>query len=257
MINKNTKKWKTRLVIGTPATGLVRIEWHQARMSQVIPTNWSQTTIMQFMSTYIPLEYQVADAYNLIAKVVVEQNAQWLICHEHDNVLPLDAFVRMNQYMIEEKYPVVSGLYFTKSDPPEPILYRGIGTGHYDKWKLGDKVWVDGVPMGFLLIHGSIIQAMWKESPEYVVNGQVTRKVFETPNGLSVDPVSGSYFASMGTQDLQWCQRVIKEKFLEKSGWKKFQNKEFPFLVDTNIRIGHIDTDGRMFPLRMPKKFIK
>ncbi len=40
-IIKNTTKWRNRFLIGTATTGLVRMEWVQARYSQLIPTNWS------------------------------------------------------------------------------------------------------------------------------------------------------------------------------------------------------------------------
>ena len=31
----------------------------------------------------------------------------------------------MNEYMLKNDTPVVFGLYFTKSDPSEPLVYRG------------------------------------------------------------------------------------------------------------------------------------
>jgi hypothetical protein len=36
--------------------------------------------------------------------------------------------------------PMLSGLYFTKSLPAEPLIYRGRGNSYYKKWKFGDKV---------------------------------------------------------------------------------------------------------------------
>jgi len=43
-------------------------------------------------------------------------------------------------------------------------LYRGRGNGSFRDFKVGDKVWCDGVPFGCTLIHGSIIKALWNES---------------------------------------------------------------------------------------------
>ncbi len=46
----------------------------------------------------------------------------------------------------------ITGLLFlsanatSESVPAEPLIYRGRGNSHFKKWKLGDKVWVDGVP---------------------------------------------------------------------------------------------------------------
>ncbi len=252
-ILENTGQWMNRILIGTPSTGTVRMEWVMARYGQIIPTNWSATDAIQWISTYAPMRYLVADAQNLIVKVLIEKNIEWLLLVESDNVLPPDAFIRLNRYMLDAKVPVVSGLYFTKSNPPEPLVYRGRGTSFYKDWKMGDLVWVDGIPTGVILIHSSILKEMWKESPEYVVNGQVTRRVFETPEKVWTDPETGGNHMLVGTSDLAWCTRVIKEDFFKKAGWPKYQKMKYPFLVDTNIFVKHIDEAGRQFPLQDPK----
>ena len=255
---KNPEKYLNRLLIATPSTGLFRAEWVHARHSQIIPTNWSAQTVTQFMNSLIPVEYSVADAYNLIVKSALESKVEWLLTIEQDNVLPLDAFIRINEYMRKGDIPVVSALYFTKSVPPEPILYRGNGNGYFSDWKLGDKVWVTGIPQGFTLYHMSVMKAMWNESPEYVVSGTTTRRIFETPNRILIDPETGGMVSETGTQDLAWCKRVIKEGFLEKSGWKDFVKKhpDNQFLVDTSLLVKHITIEGQQFPLSMPPEFI-
>jgi hypothetical protein len=254
-IVENHGYWKTRLVIGTPVTGLVRVEWVAARYGQVIPTNWSLTELKPFVNTVMPLRYLVADAQNIIVQKAIELDAEWLVLIESDNVIPFDCFFRLNEYMIEKKVPVVSGLYFTKSNPPEPMTYRDMGRGYYDKWKLGDKVWCAGVPTGTLLIHMSLLKAMWEESPEYNAGGMIVRRVFETPARVWYDQDAGMLRAESGTSDLYWCDRVMKNKFFEKAGWPEYQKMKYPFLVDTNIFVTHIDEAGRQWPINIPIKF--
>src|SRR3990167_2310675 len=104
----------------------------------VIPTNWSNVGIHQYLSPFVPIEYQLADAQNLMAKRVVEDDYRWIIWIEEDNVIPSNVFWKFNQYINERRAPVVSGLYFVKSEPPEPILYRGRGTSFHKDWELGD-----------------------------------------------------------------------------------------------------------------------
>jgi hypothetical protein len=217
---KNTGVWNNRVIVFTPTTGLLRTEWVQARYGQIIPCNWAMVEMQQYVSAYMPLEYQLADDIN------------------------------------EAKIPMISGIYFTKSDPAEPIIYRGRGNSYYGDWKFGEKVWVDGVPFGCLLLHNSLIKAAWKESPEYVVNGITTRRVFETPNRVWFDPEKGGMVAKRGTTDLAWCTRLMKEGLFEKAGWPEFQKKKNPFLVDTTIFVKHIDQQGRKYPLEIPKKFL-
>lgn len=253
---ENKGAWMNRILIGHPMTGNVRVEWVMGRYGQTIPCNWSHIDILQFMSPYVPLKYQVADAENLIAKAVIEQNAEWLLMWEHDNIPTTnEALIKINQYMIDAKDPVVAGVYFTKSVPPEPLVYRGIGNSYFADWKLGDKVWCSGVPFGFTLIHGSIIRAMWEESPEYIASGTITRRIFNAPSKSWMDQASGAYLSTGGTSDLAWCERVVKENFFAKAGWPKHQKMQYPFLIDTNIFLTHIDQYGTRFPLEIPKRF--
>jgi hypothetical protein len=232
------------------------MEWVLGRYGQIIPTNWSNIDLAQFMFSYVPIDYQLADAQNLMCKHVIENDAEWVLFLEHDNVLERDAFIKINQYMLKGDIPIVSGLYFTKSNPPEPILYRGRGNSYFNKWKIGDKVWVDGIPFGFQLCHASIIRAAWNESEEYEVAGVRTRRVFSHPQIMWYDKKAGAYMATQGTTDLEWCTRIMKDKLFEKAGWPKIQKMTHPFLVDTNIFVWHIDELGKKHPLYIPKEYI-
>lgn len=249
-LDKNPGNWTNRILIAVPTTGLVRMEWVMAKYGQIIPTNWSHVEMQQWLNTYVPLEYQLPDAENLIAKQVVEGGYEWFLSLEQDNVIPPDTFIKLNQYMIEGKVPIVSGLYYTKSQPAEPILYRGRGNGAFTDFKLGDKIWCDGIPFGLTLIHGSIIRALWNESEEYEVAGQITRRVFDLPNLNEGDAATDARFSSLrGTTDLNFCKRLMRDNIFVKAGWPLYQKKKYPYLVDTNIFVQHIDNNGRMYPL--------
>lgn len=237
-----------RFLIATPATGNVRIEWVVARYGQTVPCNWSMVQMVQFVNGYIPMRYQVADAQNLIVREAVEKDFEWLFLLEHDVILPPDAFIRLNEYMREAKVPVVSGLYYTRSRPSEPIIYRGRGNSYYADWKPGDRVWCDGVPTGCLLIHGSILKAMWAESAEYQLGNIVTRRVFNTPLAVWADPEGNNFNTLAGTSDLDWCTRVITGNFFAKAGWDQYSNNRWPFLVDTALACRHINPNGEQFP---------
>lgn len=250
ILDSGNANYVNRLIIGTASTGTVRIEWVMARNGQVIPTNWSKVEMIQFINSYIPLRYQVADAQNLIVKAAVDGKFEWLLLWEHDVMPRPDAMLRLNEYMRECKVPVVSGLYYTRSWPSEPILYRGRGNSYYTDWKLGDKVWVDGVPTGFLLVHMSIINAMWNDlaDQEYSLGNIRTRPVFATPNRVFVDPETGMFNTSGGTSDLEWCATVQQKGYFEKAGWPEYQKMQYPFLIDTNLFCSHININGEQFP---------
>jgi hypothetical protein len=201
------------------------------------------------------LQYSVADAQNIIVAKAIQNNSEWVLFIEHDNILPHDAFIQINEYMRTRKIPVISGLYFTKSDPPEPMIYRGRGNSFYHEWKMGQKVWCDGIPTGTFLCHMSIMRAMWNESAEYKLDGMVVRRVFHTPAQLFYNPEKGTVETEAGTSDLWWCTRVMNEKFFEKAGWKEYQKKKYPFLVDTKLFVQHIDMEGKMFPIVLPNRY--
>ena len=256
LIKSKSGVMSNRILIGTPATGLVRMEWVMARYGQTIPTNWSHVEFVQFMSSYVPLGFQIADAENLIAKQVIDGKFEWLLFVESDNVLPQNTFIKLNQYMIKGDVPVVGGLYFTKSNPAEPMIYREPGKGYFADWKLGDKVWCRGLPFGCTLIHNSIIRELWKISPEYMVGNTLTRRVFKHPEAAT--PGTGEdYYMISGTTDLNFCNEVIKENILEKAGFPEIAKKEFPFLVDTTMFVKHIDLEGNQHPLMLPQEFLE
>lgn len=236
-----------RLLVGTAATGNVRIEWVAARYGQLVPINWSMAQLMQYMAGTFPLRYQVADAQNLIVKDAIEKDMEWLFLLEHDVVIPPDTFVRLNRYMREATAPVVSGLYFSRAQPSEPMVFRGRGNSYFGGWRMGDLVGCDGVPTGCLLIHMGVLRLMWAESEEYAVNGITTRRVFNTPREGWFNPETGQYNVTATTSDLEWCDRVMRGDYLRRAGWP-MDKQWWPFLVDTNIFCWHINPDGRTFP---------
>jgi hypothetical protein len=255
LFQKNTDKrpLKNRILVATPTLGNIRIEWASARWGQVIPCNWSAAYAQLGARQQFPMGYLVAEAQNIAVQSAVQNNFEWLFLHEDDVILPPDAFCTLNKYMHDVKYPIVSGLYYLKGNPSEPIAYRGRGNGAFDKFKIGEKVWVDGVPTGCLLIHESIFKLMWKESEDYeAAKGTIARKVFETPSKVWKDPETGFYRSAVGTSDLYWCDRVMKEDVLKRAGWKDLAKKKHPFLLDTQMFCRHIDfATGIQYPLEI------
>ncbi len=240
-----------RMLIVTPTLGKVRVEWAIYRYGQVIPCNWSASNQNVGVRQMVPMHYLVAEGQNIAVQHCIQHDFEWLLLWEDDVIAPIDAFCKLNQYVNSGKYPVVSGLYFTKGYYSEPILYRGRGNSYFKQWRFGDKVMCDGVPTGFLLIHCSVLKLMYDESPQYTsIGGLTLRKVFETPATVRWDNHKRALDLIKGTSDLYWCKRVIREKVLERSGWKKFAGEKNPFLCDTNIFCQHIEFEtGKQYPM--------
>ena len=82
-----------------------------------------------------------------------------------------------------------------------------------------------------------------------MLNGIKTRKVFNTPNNIWIDPQTGTFNTVTGTSDLDWCTKVIQGDYFAKAGWSEYQNMKWPMLVDTNIFCKHINMNGQEFPV--------
>lgn len=251
------KNPRNKILIGTPTLGLVRFEWAAARWGQIIPCNWSvgQLPVAVPAKTFVEacgvVNCLVADAQNVICQEVVDKDYEWLFLHEDDVVIPSNTYLWLNDFMRNNNYPMVSGLYYTKSQPSEPVLYRGRGNGYYGSWKKGQKVFVDGVPTGCLLVSGELIKKVWEDSESYNITlpGCVkqVRRVFESPRKVWNDPESGYCHSEIGTSDLQFCDRVIKGKYLK--DWPLVAKRKYPFIVDTELVCKHIDlSSGIMYP---------
>jgi hypothetical protein len=251
---RSKRKPQRRILIGIPLTGLVRGEWAIARYSQVIPCNWSQSDSLIWMDQFSPLEHSVADARNIITDQCIKRGFEWLYFIDHDVMLPPHTTITWNQRMLLEKVPVFCGLYFTKSVPSEPIIYRGRGNGYYTDWKMGDKVWVDGIPMGCTMIHASILKVMWDDADWYNIGDLKVKKVFETPARIVTDPETKTWYAATGTEDLEWCNTVIDNDVMRRAGWPEF-DVEFPFLMDTGVFCKHISFDGVQYPSRGEEQY--
>lgn len=248
--DSNDPGYSNRILVATPTTGNIRMEWALSRWGQIIPVNWGQVQMVQMMNTFVPINYVVADAQNIIVKEAIEKDFEWLLLVEHDTMLPPDAFLRFNKYIRDAKVPIVSGLYFTKSSPSEPLVFRGRGTSFYPDFKIGDDVWVDGVPTGCLLIHMGILRAMWNdpETEVYSAGGTMVKRVFNTPRKMWFSPDADEFNMMVGTSDLEWCTKIMEGGYFEKAGWGDYQKKKYPFLVDTRIFCRHIDENGVKYP---------
>jgi hypothetical protein len=231
--------------------------------SMVSPPNWSTVR-----ST--PTGFQIADAQNMLVDTVLRGTFRALLLIEDDTSPPPQTLIEMDRWFwkMERKKapPVVSGLYHIKGSAemrrgktggieqlgPEPLAYRGSGQRAYRDWTSGDVIWVSGVPTGALLVHRSVLEA-WAREPDvetYSIPGYPwqVRRIFQQPSQVWVDDAGGVHVAA-GTTDLYWSDQTIRRGIFAKAGWpKRFASREYPFIIDTALRFGHIDrTTGQVF----------
>lgn len=242
------------LLLGTPTLGLVRIEWYNAMQGMVTPPNFAVVR-----ST--PNGYTVPDAQNILVDTMLRGPFRGLLLIEDDTCPPPDALIQFDRWYwkMERKLapPVVSGIYHIKGSAeirrgktggiqllgPEPLAYRGGGNRAFRDFKYGDRIWVSGVPTGALLIHRSVLE-VWAQEPDvvtYTLPGypHPLKKIFMQPSQVWVED-DGIHVAS-GTSDLWWSEQTIARDILTKAGWGKFAKKEYPYIIDTGMKFGHVD----------------
>lgn len=251
IIVQNLGDLRKKILIGIPTLGVIRIEWDIARRSLIVPINWSNGEMIAAHSppSVVAEGYTTPDAQNVIAMQCLEGGFEHCLLYEDDVLPPANALILLEEHMAEKKYPLVSGIYFSKSHPTWPLVFRGRGNGAFMDFTMGDQVRCDGVHTGFTLIHRSLLEWFAKNSPLYQIpDGRRVPRIFEFPRAAWYDPEQDAYFSTMGTSDLFFCDRILKEKVLEKTGWEHLAKEKNPFLCDTRIFCGHIDINGQRWP---------
>lgn len=224
-----------KIMFGIPSTGWIRFEFHTAMSQLMIPCNWTNAVSS-------PIGFDVATARNWVVEHALRDGHDWIFFVDHDVLLPPDTLLKLRNHMLLARSPIIGGLYYAKGSFPEPLIYRGRGTGPYYDWDPGDHVWVDGMGMGCTMIHTSLFRAM-------------SQPWFESPRRFEVDE-KGNFHREAGTEDLFFLSRVINEGIIEKTGIKwEIEDPQNPFILDTSLFCGHIDhSTGKVYPNCMPEK---
>ena len=148
----------------------------------------------------------VDEARNEIVEMAKNAEAKYLLFMDDDNLLPPFTIPRL----LNLKAKVASGVYYTKYQPPTPVLLKKDYVGGWDKWTYGDVIDVDYVGLGCALIDMTVFDEIEKPYFKY------TRS--------SIDPEKP--VPHIG-EDVYFCDKVLK------AGHK--------IVVDTVVQAGHED----------------
>jgi len=156
------------MVIGLACSGrLITPELVVAMQVQPNPTHFSSATIcIKNQPVHIARE--------IIADKAVEVGAKFLWFVDDDTIPPPNT-VRRLIYVLENHptIKVCGGVYVTKSDPPQPVIFRGKGLGSFWKWKVGDVFEVTGMGAGCMMINCEVFKHLpkpwfgWEETNSF------------------------------------------------------------------------------------------
>lgn len=182
---------------------------HNVGLIWGIPTLFRPTTLqwaLAFKALNPPINFntqmsiipneRVDVARNMIVEQALKAKAKYIFFQDDDTCPPPHALRQLIMRM--ENTPqagVVGGIYFTKSNPAAPLVFRGNGAGSYWDWKVGEYFEVSGIGMGCTLIRTEIFEALPKPW-------------FKTVDTDSYD--EGINHAEQWTEDLYFCKQVLE-----------------------------------------------
>lgn len=198
------------LLIAIPSRGMISCEVVSSLLTQDNPLN--MTIKYQF-----EVGGEVGESRNRLAEYAIKIGAEYLLFIDDDVIIPPNCYNKLI-YWANEGYDVVSGVYYSKQIPPQPLIYRGRGNGYLSKWKVGDIIKdADGVGMGLILIKTDVFKKISKPWFFSVV-GEKDKKA---NTWVSMD------------ESLYFCD--------------KLKEANIKILVDTSIQAIHFDSSTRTF----------
>lgn len=210
-LNKGKTYQDLSTVIICPTRGMIADRVVQAWSSMIRPMN------QKVMGPIFIRGYEVAEAYNIGVNMVLSnpELSKWkyILTIEEDNMPPPDGLLKLYESM--EKFDVVGGLYWTKGEGGQPMIYGDASVqpiNFIPQKPLADTVQpAHGLGMGFNLFKIE----MFKDE-------RLPRPWFKTLQEFS--PGAGT---KVYTQDLYFYEQAGK------LGYK--------FACDTRVKVGHYD----------------
>lgn len=211
---------RCHIMVAIPTLGMVPIEFMFACMRLQMPINGQ-------VFQHVVKGMEVGEARNKAVKDImsmkVDDRPRYLFFIGDDMIPEWDAFVKLYEAMEEEKWDILTGLYFWKGEPPTPLIWRDNHVGRMVAGKdftIGERVWVDLTGLDFTLIRVSLLEKI--DGPWFKTGPSLRGEV---PTRL--EPYIQPESVVMHTEDAWFCAKA-----------KKFQAK---MGVHTGVRVSHMD----------------
>ena len=98
-----------------------------------------------------------------LVEMAIANNCQWILFVDDDTILPQDALMKMIKlWKSGDQYKVITGVYWSKSEPSFPLLFKGNLEGSFWDWNTQDLVEVDAAGAGCLFMDIEVFKKMPK-----------------------------------------------------------------------------------------------
>lgn len=185
--------------IGHLAHRDVCIEWAIAMMQLSYPVGMNHySSVSKRNSEEMTRDKQREQLMEESLKVGAEFS-MWI---DDDTIPPATTIQELHYVMAQNPNAgIVGGIYCTKTQPPEPLVFMELGAGVHWRWTLGDVFKCAGLGTGCMMVRNSILKDIpkpWFKDTSEAILGET-----ETHGDMTIN-VAGRG----GTDDLYFCQKV-------------------------------------------------
>lgn len=172
------KTFGVNVVVGIPSFGMLSTYFLQSRMAQQFP-------LVSSAIDKIVLNKPIAEARNEIVQFALDQGANYIFWLDDDVIAPGDAFLKMYNHQKD----IVNGVYWSKSNPPMPLLFRNHLEGPYWDWHIGDFIEIDAAGNGLTLVKTDVYRKISETvgGPWYSTNYSSFKGVNSSPSNNTED----------------------------------------------------------------------
>jgi len=164
-----------------------------------------------------PSGTDIATKRNQMAVKALETGCEHTLFQSDDVLLPAN-FLHHMLTRIRLGAKMVTGMYWTKTHPPEPYVWNGILKGSFMNWHVGDYIPVDWAGCDALLIHNDVFRNV--PQPWFSLDYEY----HEEAGGLLVAKTEDVYF------------------------YNKCKQYGYQLMLDTSMQCGHVDRNtGTVF----------
>jgi hypothetical protein len=101
----------------------------------------------------------------LVEEILKEDNSKYIMFVDSDVFLPPHGFA----YLLQSKKDMVTGIYWTKVEPPEPVIYKELHMGPYLDFPKNAIFELDAAGMGCCLINTEVFRKIPKPWFDYKI----------------------------------------------------------------------------------------
>jgi hypothetical protein len=190
--------------------------------ARVVESWWNLMTPMnnRFIRMFVQ-GMEVGSAYNQAVEIILAhpflKDFKYMLTLEDDNMPPPDGLLKLYEHI--EEYAIVAGLYFTKGEAGQPMIYgnpKGMLSFEPQVPRVDAIQECNGTGMGFTLFRMELFR-----------DERIPKPWFKTVQEWT--PQGGT---AMGTQDLYFMGSV------RKAGYR--------IASDNRVKVGHLDPESGM-----------